>query len=160
QEVGAIRGPVLRPVVGRLEHGFKSAEAATAFIEASNVVVTTPSALNASPKEVLSTITGRFTHLFIDEAHHVEANTWPKIRDDFEGKPVVQFTATPFREDGRHLGGRIIYSFPLREAQRQGYFATINYSSVVDFENPDRAIADAAVATLRKDLAAGRDHLI
>ncbi|MGI8613294.1 MAG: acyl-CoA dehydrogenase family protein [Nocardioidaceae bacterium] len=74
--------------------------------------------------------------MFIDEAHHVAARTWYEIRRAFEQKPVVQFTATPFREDGKHLQGRTIYSFPLREAQAQGYFSNIDYTaaSAVEIE--------------------------
>ena len=44
-------------------------------------------------------------------------------------------------EDGKHLGGRLLYSFPLREAQEQGYFAKIIYISVLSAEDPDRAEA-------------------
>ena len=64
----------------------------------------------------------------------------------------MQFTATPFREDGRHLQGRLIYSFPLREAQSQSYFSQIDYTSVIDFDDVDRALADQSIAKLRSDL--------
>ena len=30
------------------------------------------------------------SHLFVDEAHHVEAETWRQIRDEFSGRPVLQ----------------------------------------------------------------------
>ena len=101
-----------------------------------------------------------FSHLFVDEAHHVAATTWSDIRSAFAAKPVVQFTATPFREDGKHLQGRIVYSFPLREAQAQGYFSQIDFKSVVDFQDPDRALAAEAVARLRDDIKAGRGHVL
>ena len=100
------------------------------------------------------------SHLFIDEAHHVAAPTWSTIRQQFEGKPVVQFTATPFREDGRHLQGRVIYAFPLREAQAQNYFSQIDYTSVIDFQDVDRAVAVQSIAKLRSDLAEGYDHVL
>ena len=58
----------------------------------------------------------------------------------------MQFTATPFREDGRHLQGRVIYAFPLREAQTQGYFSPIDYTSVIDFDDVDRAVAEQSIA--------------
>ena len=149
-----------RPVVGQIKHGFKTTENARQFANLCNVVVATPSALSASPPEIRSALFDRCSHLFVDEAHHVTAPTWRAIRDEFGKKRVVQFTATPYREDGRHLGGRFIYTFPLREAQLQGYFAEIEYISVLDFGDHDRAIAQRAIATLREDLAAGRDHLI
>lgn len=148
------------PVVGQIKHKFSSAEAAELFIKSCNVVVTTPHAVTSSPSEIRNAIVNSFTHLFVDEAHHVAAETWRTIRDAFVGKAVVQFTATPFREDGRHLGGRLVYAFPLRQAQQQGYFSRINYDSVVEFDDPDRAIANRAVKQLRADLEAGRDHIL
>lgn len=160
RNVGVVKGAVLRPVVGRIHHGFTSASSAVEFASACNVVVATPNALNGSSPDARKALFATCTHLFIDEAHHVEASTWRQIRDEFVGRPVVQFTATPFREDGRHLGGRMIYVFPLREAQKRGYFSAINYISILDFDNPDRAIAEEAIKRLRADLAAGRDHLI
>ena len=72
----------------------------------------------------------------------------------------MQFTATPFREDGKPLGGRLVYDFPLAEAQKDGYFSPIRYQSVFDLEHPDQAIATAALTVLREDLAAGYDHLL
>lgn len=160
QTFGIISQRALRPVVGQLGHAFTTSDAARQFAEATNVIVTTPQALFAAAPEVTQTLFSTCTHLFIDEAHHVEANTWRRIRDAFIGKPVVQYTATPYREDGRRIAGQIIYTFPLGQAQRQGYFSPINYMSVVEFADPDRAIAVAAINRLRQDLVAGLDHLL
>jgi superfamily II DNA or RNA helicase len=160
KQLGVIAAGAPTPVVGQIKHAFSSAQAAEDFVEKCNIVVTTPQAIISSPSEIRSLIVNSFTHLFVDEAHHVAAETWSTIRDAFAEKIVVQFTATPFREDGRRLGGRLIYAFPLREAQRQGYFSRINYASVVEFEEPDRAIATRAVEQLRRDLEAGKDHIL
>lgn len=160
QEFGIVAATALRPVVGRVGHGFFSEEGATAFAQACNVVIGTPAAIQASTSEVRAAFLSRFSHLFVDEAHHVAASTWADIRAAFANKPVVQFTATPFREDGLHLQGRVVYSFPLREAQTQGYFSHIDFKSVVDFEIPDAALAREAVARLRADLEAGKDHVL
>jgi len=160
QESGVIGPQALRPVVGRLRHAFSTPETARRFAESCNVIVATPPALFASEPEVTKALLDTCSHLFVDEAHHVEAATWRRIRAAFEAKPVLQFTATPFREDGRRMAGRIVYAFPLRQAQKHGYFSRINYLSVLDFHDPDRAIATAAVGRLREDLAAGRDHVL
>lgn len=160
QKLGVVAPTAKRPVVGRLMHGFTSVENAIQFANACNVVVATPSALQASSSEVVAEFLSSFSHLFVDEAHHVAARSWSRIRDEFGSKRVVQFTATPFREDGKHLQGTIIYSFPLREAQSQNLFSQIDFTSVVDFENPDRALATTALARLRKDLDAGYDHVL
>ncbi len=160
KEVGVVSEDASCPIVGRIEHRFSSPKAAEGFAEKCNVIVATPSALNASVPEVRAALVGKCSHLFVDEAHHVAASTWRQIRDDFSQKQVVQFTATPFREDGRPLGGRILYNFPLREAQAQGYFSLINYLSVVDFADPDRAVAEKALARLNKDLHSELDHIL
>jgi superfamily II DNA or RNA helicase len=160
QELGILSPSALRPNVGRVRHRFTEADTATNFAEMCNVIVATPPALDACEPDALRALIGVCSHLFIDEAHHVAARTWSNIRQLFGAKPVVQFTATPFREDGKHLQGRSIYSFPLREAQSQGYFSAIDYKSVIDFDDIDRAIAIQSVKRLRADLAAGYDHVL
>ena len=160
QRLGIVSSSALRPVVGQIQHRFTTASAAEEFAGACNVIVTTPHALDASSPEVREAIFNVCSHLFIDEAHHVAANSWAAIRSHFDKKRVVQFTATPFREDGRHLQGRILYSFPLREAQAQGYFSTIDYTGVIDFVDVDKTLAKQSVARLRDDLEAGLDHVL
>jgi superfamily II DNA or RNA helicase len=160
QEFGIVARTAVRPVVGRIRHGFAAAEDAFRFASACNVIVATPQALARCDVAVRETIAQSCTHLFVDEAHHVAARTWSNVRELFASKDVVQFTATPFREDGRHLQGRMIYEFPLREAQNQGYFSTIDYTAVMDLQNLDRAVAEQAVMRLRRDLSEGLDHVL
>lgn len=160
QQFGVVAPTALPPVVGRLQGRLGSVEEATQFTRACNVIVGTPSSLRASPPEVQQALIADCSHLFVDEAHHVPAATWRSIRDQFEGRPIVQFTATPFREDGKRLGGHVIYAFPLRLAQAQGYFSRIRYRSVLEFAAPDQAIAEHAVAQLLSDREAGLDHLL
>lgn len=160
QELGIVHSSAHRPVVGRVQHGFTTADTAADFAAACNVIVATPQALAACEPEAVAALLDACSHLFVDEAHHVAAKTWSDIREAFTDKPVVQFTATPFREDGKHLQGRAIYSFPLREAQNQGYFSQINYTSVIDFEDVHRVVAEQSVTQLRADLAAGLDHVL
>jgi superfamily II DNA or RNA helicase len=150
----------MRPVVGQISSGFRSVEEAESFAEACNVIVTTPQALLACDPDARSALRALCSHLFVDEAHHVVATTWADTREAFQDRPVVQFTATPFREDGRHVDGQIVYDFPLSEAQRHRYFASINYTSVIDFVDTDRELARQAVDQLRRDREAGLDHLL
>jgi len=157
---GVLGAPSKYPVVGRIEHHFESIASARAFADRCNVMVATPPALGASAEPIVAALIGRCTHLFVDEAHHVPARSWARVRDAFAGKPVLQFTATPYREDGDRLGGRVIYSFPLGRAQELGYFQPISYVSIVALADPDRAVAEEAVSRLRNDLDAGLDHLI
>jgi superfamily II DNA or RNA helicase len=159
-KLGIANPDAMRPVVGQLTSGLKSVEQAEAFAEACNVIVATPQALTACDPDARSALRALCSHLFVDEAHHVEARTWSDTREAFADRPVVQFTATPFREDGRHVDGQIVYDFPLSEAQRHGFFASINYTSVIDFVNTDRELARQAVDRLRQDREAGLDHLV
>ncbi|RYD80421.1 MAG: restriction endonuclease subunit R, partial [Verrucomicrobiaceae bacterium] len=78
---------------------------------------------------------------------------WPLFKSRFCERRVVQFTATPFREDKRPIDGKIIFRYPLRLAQKEGYFRPIDFCPVFDFDRRkgDIAIAEAAVARLRAD---------
>ena len=160
QKLGIVAPQALRPIVGRVQQGLTNAEAASVFAQACNVIVATPQALTASHPEALQALTDACSDLFVDEAHHVAAFTWSAIRDRFADKNVIQFTATPFREDGKHLQGRTVYAFPLREAQAQNYFSQIDYTAVIDLDDLDRAVAEQSIAKLRADLADGRDHVL
>jgi len=160
QEFGVVKETASRPVVGRVEHAFKTEASARQFAKACNVILTTAAALTTCPEPVRKALLAECSHLFVDEAHHVAARTWKQIREEFAGKHVVQFTATPYREDAKPIGGRLLYAYPLGEAQKHGLFSRINYYSVIDFENPDRAIAVKAVEQLRKDRRAKLDHVV
>ncbi|PPK63335.1 DEAD/DEAH box helicase family protein [Actinokineospora auranticolor] len=149
-----------RPVVGRLEHGISDPAEVRRFAEACNVVVATPYAVAACGEEARADLLGAFSHLMVDEAHHAPASKWISVIDAFADRKVLLFTATPFREDGKPLPGRLIFRFPLREAQKENYFTSIDYKAVFGMEGTDLAIAQQAVARLRSDLAAGFDHIL
>jgi superfamily II DNA or RNA helicase len=158
--VNALEGEFLTPTVGLLKSGLKTAEEAEELLGESNVVVATSAALTRSSPEAKEKLVELTDQLFIDEAHHVPAASWQAISEVYADKPIIQFTATPFREDGKHLDGRIAYTYPLRLAQKNGYFSQIDYRSIIAFRNRDRAVAEAAIGRLREDLDAGRDHIL
>lgn len=158
--IGLVDGAMHNPIVGTLTGGLESVADARDLADRCNVIITVSNSLNACDPTARAALLDECTHLFIDEAHHVVAPTWTAVREAFSPKPVVQFTATPFRRDGQHLGGALIYAFPLREAQREGYFSTIRYRPVLSVAEPDLAIAQTAVQQLRDDIEAGFDHLL
>jgi len=159
-EAGVVTGAFKTPVVGLLKSGLKTVEDCEALVASCNVVVATPQSVTQSSDEARSRLVELCEQLIVDEAHHVAARTWRAIAEDFAAKPVTQFTATPFREDGEFMGGRVRYAYPLRLAQRDGYFATINYRAITDLGDVDRTLAEAAVAQLRADVAGDRDHIL
>lgn len=92
------------------------------------------------------------SHYFIDEAHHTTAQTWTEFIQRFSNSSVLQFTATPFRNDGSKLNGEIIYNYPLRMAQEEHYFTNISFSPIfeINSEKSDIEIAKAAISILKQ----------
>jgi superfamily II DNA or RNA helicase len=159
-KVGAVTGDFRCPVVLVLKSSLATAEQVDDVVERANVVVATAQALAGCTDVARARLVELCERLFVDEAHHVAARTWRSVAELFSDKEVVQFTATPYREDGQHLGGQVAYAYPLRLAQKNGYFARINYHSIIDLTSPDHAVAAAAIGQLRADLEAGLDHLL
>jgi len=133
------------------------------ILEQCNVVVTTIHCVaQGEAKPLIPEIAKRVDVLLIDEAHHIAAETWTEFRAGFPNARVLQFTATPFRRDGKLVDGKVIFSYPLRSAQLDGYFKPIAFKPVyaLDPDQADRAIAEAATAALRADTARSLDHLL
>ncbi|MFJ3981339.1 DEAD/DEAH box helicase [Streptomyces fungicidicus] len=160
QQEEIIKPGALRPCVGRVTRRFTDPAEAKAFASACNVVVATPNVLHHSAPEAREALLSEFTHLIVDEAHHAPASTWTSVISGFEGRQVLLFTATPFREDGKNIPGRTIFRYPLRQAQAENYFTRIDYQAVLSLEGNDQKVAELAVQRLRADLEAGYDHLL
>ncbi|PQM26730.1 helicase [Sphingopyxis lindanitolerans] len=160
--LGALDTAAPLPVVGLLEHKPRDSDEVDAIFRSCNVVVTTMAIAGQCSETVQSRMAELCTHLFIDEAHHISARTWSTMRDRFILRHVVQFTATPFRNDGKHVDGKLVFNYPLRKAQSEGYFKEIGFSSVdeIDQDEADLAIAETAIAQLAADQAAGFKHLV
>lgn len=127
-----------------------------------NVVVTTMSSIGLADIDVQYDFANLYSHILFDEAHHIEAATWKRFKDHCSNAYTLLFTATPFREDGKSVEGKIIYNFSLNAAQEQEYFNRIRFVEVFepDERRSDLRIAEAAVARLREDLAFGYDHIL
>lgn len=98
-------------------------------------MLSTVAALTGLPDEVKEVVADVFDTLFINEAHHVAAGTWAEVRNHFskrDGKRMVQFTATPFREDGKLVDGKVVVRFPMKRAMQQGHFRRIRYLPAED----------------------------
>ncbi len=150
---GVLSASAHYPVVGVLEHKPKTVEAVQEFLDACNIVVTTSQIAGLCAPELQQRMANLCSHLFVDEAHHAEAPTWKAFKLSFAGRHILQFTATPFREDDQLIDGKIIYAYPLRKAQAEGYFRPIRFATVFEFDaaKADKAIAEKAVAELEAD---------
>lgn len=155
------------PVVGKFSKSFRSYESAECFFQSCQIVVATVSMihrLEANPHTAANfeTLLRDYDLVVVDEAHHLGATIWKKVRDRLSDRLVVQFTATPFRQDGKHMGGEILYTYPLALAQSEQYFSTIHFRPICNFDGnrADRELAEDAVDQLRRDLSNGLDHAL
>ena len=152
-----VSSKALYPVVGILNRRPKDIEEVDSLFRKCNVIVTTMPLASQCTPEVTRRMADLSSCLFIDEAHHVAAPTWKGFKEAFRKARIVQFTATPFRNDDKPIGGKRIFTFSLRHAQEQGYFRQIHFKPVIEFDpaRKDSAIAEAAVAQLRADAHLG-----
>lgn len=151
------------PKVGVLKTGFDTVEELTDFVNECNVIVSTMDLLTKSlPPQLQSEIASLCSHLFVDEAHHSKAGNWDKFIKMFDKGKVIQFTATPYRNDGQLLDGKTIFNFSLKEAQEQGYFKTIDFIPIREYDkvSADILIAETAIDRLKKDIEKGFDHIL
>lgn len=150
------------PKVGIINENFRNTDEIKEFLNECNVVITTMGVLTKNSNSILEEYSNALSHLFIDEAHHTEAESWSRVRKSFSNNKILQFTATPFRNDRKKLEGKIIFNFSLKKAQEQGYFKPIKFLPIreYDFKKADRLIAEKAVEQLRSDLENGLDHIL
>lgn len=154
KKFGVIGKKSLYPIVGIINEKFNSPEELKEFIEKCNVIVTTMHILIGCSDNEQEIVVSACSNIFIDEAHHVKAPSWNQFKSKFPAEKVIQFTATPFRNDGQRLDGKIIYNFPLKYAQEQGYFTKIDFIPIREYDSDkaDEKIAEVAVQRLREDL--------
>jgi superfamily II DNA or RNA helicase len=162
KEYGIVDSSCANPIVGIINSGFENIAELQDFISKSNVVVSTMDILTERSVAEKTLLKDSFSHFFIDEAHHSEARTWKELIDKFEKEKIFLFTATPFRNDGKSLQGKVIFNFSLRKAQEQKYYKQINYLPIREYNKKlaDEKIAEKAVEQLRVDIAAGFNHII
>lgn len=157
-EADVVSERALYPIVCNLKHIPTSVQEVDSLMLNSQVCISTSAVFGRSSLEVQQRLAQHCSYLFIDEAHHVEAPTWSLFKKSFDDSRIVQFTATPFRDDGKQLEGKIVFRYPLHKAQEEEYFRPIKFETVhiYDKADADKAIADKAVACVRANLASGQ----
>jgi superfamily II DNA or RNA helicase len=66
-----------------------------------------------------------FDLILFDEGHHGVADSWMSLKAQFPAARIVNFSATPMRADGQIMEGRVIYTYPIFEAIREGYVKSL-----------------------------------
>lgn len=161
RDIGAVPNDISLPVVEKVTKIIDDIEWKT-IIDKSNVIITTMSLAATISPEIRKYLRDNISYLFVDEAHHSMAETWNDFINIFPPAHVLLFTATPFRNDGQRLQGKIIFNFPLKKAQEQHYYEKINYLPIIEYnqEDADKAIAQKAIEVLKADLEKGYNHII
>ena len=130
------------------------------FLKNADVVVTTPALLARAAEGVKKRLKDIFSHVYFDEAHHVVAAEWNTIKALLRKSKIVQFTATPYRNDRKPIEGKIVYNYPLSQALEDECFSKMSLVAV-DERHPrkkDKAIAEAAMKRLKEDRKQGYDR--
>lgn len=149
RELGVITNKVPNPVIATVCKIVTFPEE----LADSNVVVSTPALIARATASVKDELKNMFSHVFFDEAHHIEASEWKSLKAMFGNAKIVQFTATPYRNDKAPVEGKLVYNYSLRQALADKVFSKISLISV-DQRHPklkDKAIADAAMERLFED---------
>ena len=127
------------------------------ILKEADIIVTTPALIARAPNDIHLEMRDITSHVYFDEAHHVQANEWGFIKNLFSNSKIVQFTATPYRHDKKPIEGKVVYNYPLSQALKDKCFSKISLVTV-DERHPrrkDKAIADAAIERLRSDRKKG-----
>lgn len=130
--------------------------------DCSNIIVSTPRMIKNLPSELLDKLIESVDVVIFDEAHHLAAPNWSDVKDIFINQKILQFTATPFRNDGKKIGGKIIFNYGLALAQKSGYFQPIDFYPLQEFDErkSDQEIAEIAIKILENDIEKGYGHII
>lgn len=161
KKIGVVDEDTLLPKV-KLITGKKSLSEWKTIVKENNVVVATMASMSRIDRYCIDYLSSVFDYLIVDEAHHSQASTWLNFISCFPKKNVMLFTATPFRNDGKKLDGRIIFNYSLRNAQKDDYYKEINFCPISSYNKGegDKLIANKAVEVLRADLAEGYNHIL
>lgn len=129
-------------------------------LQRAEIIVSTPALIARAPTEIKESLKNVFSHVFFDEAHHIKAPEWNELKQLFKDAKIVQFTATPYRNDRKPIEGKIIYNYSMAKALNDGCFSKISLITVNE-KNPnkkDQMIAHAAVDRLNEDRKKGYER--
>lgn len=127
-----------------------------------NIIITTIHLLSQNLQSIDKEIIADIDAFIVDEAHHIAANTWNMTKTIFKENTCLQFSATPYRRDGKIILEKLIYNYPLNQAIAENLFTKIHFHPVQEFNEDkiDAKIAQKALSLLRSDLKKGLKHIL
>ena len=91
-------------------------------LDEADVVITNIQQLAGAGNKWLKALPANYFDLILfDEGHHSVAATFENLKKQFPKAKIVNFSATPLRADGQMMAGRILYSYPIFRAIKEGY---------------------------------------
>lgn len=91
-------------------------------LDQADVVITNIQQLQGTANRWLADLPQNYFDLILfDEGHHSVAATWETLKSKFPAAKIINFSATPLRADGQKMAGRIIHSYPISRAIKEGY---------------------------------------
>lgn len=161
-EIGVLPDGIIFPNVTEITSTPEDADCFEKILQSSNVIAITMTLISRFSDEYFSLISQYINAVIIDEAHHISAKVWSETKYRLRDIKCIQFTATPYRNDGKKVDGKIIFNYPLSLAQKEGFFKSINFVPIFEFdeENGDYRIAEKAIEILKNDIKKGCDHRI
>lgn len=91
-----------------------------------DVVVTNIHQLQGAQNKWLTQLSCDFFDLIMfDEGHHNVSDSRELLRRAFPKAKIINFSATPARADDQLMAGKIIYSFPVKEAIASGFVKSL-----------------------------------
>ncbi|MCP4551311.1 MAG: DEAD/DEAH box helicase family protein [Bacteroidetes bacterium] len=161
RKIGSLPDDIAFPRVRIIKNRIKTLDEWQSLKD-SDVVVGIPSSLSPEVKSIPYPPDSLFDLILVDEAHHSPAQTWHTLLQHFKNANHILFTATPFRNDKKQLGGTFIYSYDMKTAYADKVFGKIDYSPVLPNadQHPDITIANAVEQTFIRDKELGYDHSV
>ncbi len=95
-----------------------------------------------------------FDVIIIDEAHHVKADSYKRILQEYPNAKILGVTATPYRLNGagfRQEFDKLIVSDPVSEFIRNGYLCQYDYFSITPDSTTQKAIESISKFALDGD---------
>ncbi|MCB9982108.1 MAG: DEAD/DEAH box helicase family protein [Rhodospirillales bacterium] len=100
RKLGNISADVRNPIVGIIKHRPKNEIDLDIFKQCNVLIAPMGTMAQGTALDFAFQISDIVSHTIIDEAHHTPAATWSRFKENLGNKPLLQFTATPFRRDG------------------------------------------------------------
>jgi superfamily II DNA or RNA helicase len=159
KELELVEKSVKKPIIGKIEHIIQTIEDVEELYKTCNILIATMNVVNRIDAKIKEKLYEKTDYLFIDEAHHIAAKTWMNFKKSFDDTKIVQFTATPYRNDGKSIDGKLIYNYPLKKAQEYGYIKRIKFIPICEnsIANKDERIAKKAINVLEEDFKKNRN---